>query len=363
MLLSKVEEILKKVGHPVKTGELKELYQAFDAIYNKRNLFKEQGKEETILKQDYIRSVNYKFISDNIRSSIKSGIQEEGLQITLSDGEDTVRVCLFGKSPNQIFKYKNKILRTLQFVLKLKKPSAHIDEIVIFLTDQQKKIEYSKSKTQRLILTSNEVNTGLTSTSLMKNKIVLWREEEVVKVLAHELIHALDMDFGDHEHKMISLFKKTLNVTKKVLLSEAYTEIWARLINCYLCSTSQASFIHNFEIDLVFSMIQFTKITEFSNNSQPIELEKLLYVTDKHTNVFPYYMLCSCLMFSIDGFLSICKSQDNYVNFDEENVKKMHKLFMLCLQNNTFYSLCKKIKNGEKNKELENTMRMTLIEC
>jgi len=362
-MLSKVEKILKKEKKPVKTGELKELYKTFDAIYNKTHLFKLQEKEETILKQDYVSSVNYKFISDNIRSSIKSDIQKEGIQITLSDGKDTVRVCLFGKSTVQMNKYKKKLLRMLQFVLKLKKPSAHIGEIVIFLTDQQKKIEYSESESQQLILTSNEVNTGMTSTSIMKNKIVLWREEEVVKVLAHELIHALDMDFGDHEYKMIKKFKKTLNVTKKVLLSEAYTEIWARIINCYLCSTSLASFIHNFEVELVFSMIQFTKITNMSSNSQPIELEKLLHVTDKHTNVFPYYMLCSCLMFSIDGFLSICKSQENYVNFNKENVDEMHTLFMQCLQNRTFYSLCKKIKNVEKNNELENTMRMTLVEC
>ena len=82
------------------------------------------------------------------------------------------------------------------------------------------------------ILGPNEVNSGLTFLDVHKNgDIILYRKEELLKVLIHELIHSNLIDEKIIFSGSINEFSKLFCVNYNILLNEAFTESFATIIN------------------------------------------------------------------------------------------------------------------------------------
>ena len=81
------------------------------------------------------------------------------------------------------------------------------------------------------VLGPNNVNTGYT-TRCANGNITIYRSEEWFKVLIHESMHYLGLDFSIENHDLKSVFP----IDTDILLSECYAESWARILNVYFTS-------------------------------------------------------------------------------------------------------------------------------
>ena len=83
------------------------------------------------------------------------------------------------------------------------------------------------------ILSAIHVNTGLTRNCERHGEIVVYRTEEWFKVFIHESIHNFNIDFIDSElHEANARLRESFCIPHgDILLFEAYTETWARIIN------------------------------------------------------------------------------------------------------------------------------------
>ena len=97
--------------------------------------------------------------------------------------------------------------------------------ITYYLTDN-KKVQRNR------ILTPDEVNTGSTDLS----GVTVWRKEEVYKTTIHELIHFFKLDYSD-DKKLTEYYRHKYNCISETINSfEAYVDLWAILINSFLCT-------------------------------------------------------------------------------------------------------------------------------
>ena len=82
------------------------------------------------------------------------------------------------------------------------------------------------------ILTNHEVNSGSCMIT-PEYSVINMEEEEVLKVTVHELFHALRNDNYSDNDTCIKHFTSKYGIgSSKINTHEAYTEIWANLINC-----------------------------------------------------------------------------------------------------------------------------------
>ena len=91
---------------------------------------------------------------------------------------------------------------------------------------------------------------------------------------------------------------------------EAYTEIWAELINCYLISqyveqSKQYKFFHTMILlEKTFSDFQSDKIFKYTDlTTKQIDI-------NKETNVLAYYIIKNELYKSLNVFLKICRENN-----------------------------------------------------
>jgi len=240
-------------------------------------------------------------------------------------------------------------------------------------------------KTNLEILSDINVNTGFTYTCKPVNEIVIYRKEEWFKVLIHETIHNLGLDFSNmnilhFNNKIKTIFK----VESEVNLYEAYTECWARIFNCIFCSyyspfingNSYKNFSHNFNfyinMERIFGFLQLVKILKFMglkyedlylNNNELETKRKILY--KEKTNVLSYYIITQVLLNNYQEFMLWCNSSNlSLINFNKtyKNVDEFYKFIEQNYKTNSMMNgiicsedLLKKIKNKK-------SLRMSICE-
>ena len=91
-------------------------------------------------------------------------------------------------------------------------------------------------------LSSININSGLS----YENNIIIYRKEELLKVLIHEMIHILDIDikYENNNNKKKILNKLCIN---NLLINESYVESWANIINIYLTLKENNEIVNNEE--------------------------------------------------------------------------------------------------------------------
>jgi hypothetical protein len=254
------------------------------------------------------------------------------------------------------------------------------------------------------ILNEHHVNTAFTSTCPTDSEIIIYRKEEWLKVFIHETFHNFALDFSDMntdvcDKRILDLFP----VNSEVNLYESYTEFWAEVMNCSLCSfylikdtdyKTESSFLlfkkyFDYFIDLErkYSCFQMVKTLDFMGLSYK-NLYKQDFKSDllrntmykEETNVLSYYVIKTILLFHYSMFLQwssnhnlsllqFKKTDSNLMKFCDfiwkyhksklmmEMVKEMEEYLN---ELKTGLSFSTKNKNIKK-KVLEN-MRMTICE-
>ena len=226
------------------------------------------------------------------------------------------------------------------------------------------------------VLGPAEINGG--STYRNSGEIDCWREQELFKVIIHEMIHSLNNDISYISSENINGFFKSFCIGNSTLIpNEAFTEIQARLFNI---------FIIHFEMYVRFNQISLHQLIEYEQKFSCIQSAKLLNfygfknldgffknngcnkVYNQETSIFSYVLITSALLNNLNIFLSYIHKNDLYLNKNDKvyNTVDIVKLFIQSIKKLSFKKninlIINNIKKINKNKFIKSTFRMTSLE-
>ena len=145
-------------------------------------------------------------------------------------------------------------------------------------------------------LTALHVNSGSCYFTDTVADVCVFRLEECLKVLFHECIHALRFSKIGLCRTVDDVYCERYNLnSKNILLDETYTEIWARLLNCYYISQLGSGddlqkFCSCVALEKIFSLYQANKIIMPQSTKKTMKRVLPRKNLDKDTNVTAYYL-------------------------------------------------------------------------
>lgn len=259
------------------------------------------------------------------------------------DVDITIVFSLFSNRTNMLQRYQSYVPWILHwFILCYKKTSVVCRQpmhLHLYLTPFKKTLPVTKG----VVLDEEHVNTAFTWHCKPNNKMVIYREEEWFKVLIHESFHFFGFENFNKEHEI--LLKTCFPAEIPLYIGEAYSEFWARTLNCFYCafmieknlSRNTVMLNHFYRlmyIESSYSCYQASKVLEYNNLSyQDITGNKMKQYNEK-TNVFCYYVVTSILMYEYQTIMKWCSIHN-------------HNLFTIQLRNSKhFVELLKKLCNS-----------------
>ena len=286
--------------------------------------------------------------------------------------------CTKGK----IALYVKQIILTIYLLLDLLENNITKSlKIIIIPSGEKKEIPNEKND----ILNKNQINSGLTYACVENNEILIYREEELCKVLIHEMFHAFcgDIYFDNFHFKIKNSLREIYFVNSDISLRETFSEFFANLINTMILSLKVSQkddfndFAYNFYIlngyEKMFSLFQSVKILNYMNLTYTDIISNKFTSLKKYrekTNVFAYHILKSLWLFYDNEFINIFMKNNSFVNKNNSNiVKNVLKLIKEKYNQPEFLKMIKvsekklnKIKkNKEKFESLHKSLRMTLF--
>jgi hypothetical protein len=280
-------------------------------------------------------------------------IFENGTQLTLYnvDSENTPNIQLL----SHIIAFMDKLAEEVFKTDVVTKP-----KITIF-SGLQKKILTTIDN----ILCPDNVNSGST---MRGDTIMIWRFEEVYKVLIHELVHFYGIDFyiGDIGYdKLENYISNNFCLSGFDRPNEAYTETLAVLLHTLFISVYMKE---NYSLllrkELIHSCIQVNKILDFFNFKTIDDMYKKNSSTcdaeiDQRTSVFSYYILKTSLLFDVNKIFQFSKLLPT-----KNNISEFLTLISKSIKNPIFISTIKNIKEitNLEDEYIKTNLRMTCLQ-
>ena len=190
--------------------------------------------------------------------------------------------------------------------------------VFFFLTGLKKKMPSSSSD----IINTEHANTAVTRGCVAhNNNITVYRKEEWFKVFMHETFHALGLDFCTLDQSRVDrqlkhIFPVTQNMAE-IRYYEAYTEVWAELMNILFLVFSagireKKEFVESVQqvlsFEISFSLYQGIKVLRHYG----IDFAEIYHQNHQkkyrqlNSCTFSYYVLKTVLLSNISAFLEFC---------------------------------------------------------
>ena len=286
-----------------------------------------------------------------------------------------VEINLLAVNPNETETIALQTYRLLRFLYNYSNTKMKTIKITLFLNKDEKKITNKYE-----ILSPKHVNSAVTYACAEDGEIFLYRREEWFKVLSHELMHSLCLDFSGLDIKgMKENMKKLFNIKSNFELSESYSEFWATIINSVFLSFDisktykkyKENVIMIIDIEKIFSLYQCIKILKYMKiDKYELFINDLSHLYEEKTNVFPYYILKCIILYKYDNFINTCNKENspgNPILFYKSpgNLNCFFNYILKHYQNDELMNDFNKMENIYKNikmAKLKNTMRMTIFD-
>jgi hypothetical protein len=143
--------------------------------------------------------------------------------------------------------------------------------------------------------TYNNINSGV---CFNHNTIVIWRKEEISKVLCHEMVHMLKMDYIKDTRHINNLAEKLFLINKQseTIVNEATTEC----LTVYIISHLNSYFIKNKTVD----ENHIRKLLEFEMKWTCKQMKKIWKYLISHdisfeTDIISYFFIKGLLLFRL----------------------------------------------------------------
>lgn len=314
-----------------------------------------------------------KYIAPTVRKYIDNKIKFR-YDYVLTIKNKIINLCINSDkeiTDNKMDIFLSNLISSIGIVVMLE-PMDKIIDLVIYITPHKKKCDDFK---YRQNFTVDEVNSG--STMCCKEPyIIVCRKEELFKVIIHELIHALNFDIKHDDSYSVNKIKDILNIESPYNMYEAYTEIWANILNAFFIANmiknksreeTFNTFIELLKYEQKWSIFQAAKIMTLTNcRIEPHIRYTSIIELNKYTNVFSYFILRSFIFFRFNDFMRKCRDNNiNYINLNanieffsnyilnltlEVIYNKDYKL--LLKRNKRVLNYLKDLNNHKKNKNL-----------
>ena len=250
-------------------------------------------------------------------------------------------------------------------IIKSKQNKLHLN----ILLGKQKKYIYETDT-----MTPININSG---SSLRGSFVNIWREEELEKVLIHEIQHFYNCDFHafDKGYNELSKFiNKQFSIEGSDKVNESINEVMAIIIHMiyqHIKLNIDLSIIYSYE--MYFTMFQIAKIIVFYGGTSYDSLFKnnQKFITFKQTtSVLSYYVIKGLLLFNINDTLDFLQS--NQLKCSDKNDIIKLKIYIEKIISNTdnntnnniidiVNTIIPAIQELDKSKFIWRTMRMSAI--
>lgn len=248
--------------------------------------------------------------------------------------------------------------------------------IYLYLTSLKKVLPSSNMS----VLDETHVNTAFTSSCPVHSEIVVFRREEWFKVFIHETFHSFGLDFSSMSSSTVNkCVLEIYHVHSQVNAYEAYTEVWAEIMNAVFCAFQDGSpypeFLASFDfyinLERTYSFFQLAKTLRFMGLTYADLISHTsLNLYKEKTNVLAYYVLKTVLLNNYQGFLAWCKKYNLVLpQFNKTNdhliafcafIKRNYKSASMLVGIDASEHFLSRLSG--RNSHLLNNMRMSLLE-
>jgi hypothetical protein len=334
-------------------------------------------------------SINSSRYSEDVKEYIKEkGKSQFVFKFNILNREIAVYFTMFNEEDINSIEIYNKYIRLIIIWLFMcnKYSTSNCSNtlnIFFYLTPFPKVLPKNKNK----VISYEHINTGMTYRCVPNNEIFIYRQEEWFKVLIHETFHSYGLDIGVHDSNAIgSIVREMFPINSTFNIAEAYTETWARILNCCFVAYESISkkTLDEFNLHLqfsiqaekMFSLMQLKKILGhmdltyenlWSSTQISEYMRRNLY--REESNVFSYFILAGIFMNDFETFILWCDTNNtSFIKYRQSHmsVEKFAKLIDSMYKSE---HLTKNIHNiilpNNKNNNYEllnNTGRMSCIE-
>ena len=223
----------------------------------------------------------------------------------------------------------NIILITIYTLLEYYRMTNKNLHIEYFFTDLKKQLDQSKKEK---VLTSSEINSGVTIHYFGKKKIFIYRKEEVEKLSIHEMIHALEIDKNILKYpiKYDNLIKCHYNInhSNDIRIYEAFTETTAVLLNIVIDSLLTKKNVQDLLMNEInFNIFQCKKIMNYFNTDKLFTYDTCTpdnLVWKENTSVLSYFFFKTIGLLNSNYFINNIMNNvkiDNYYHFLKNNTE------------------------------------------
>ena len=191
---------------------------------------------------------------------------------------------------------------------------------------------------------------------IVNGPIVLFRNEECLKVLIHELIHGNFIDYQIIHGEGVKEISSQICTKYPILLNEGFTETFGSLLHMIFIS-----YITKININIIFKNELIHNIMILNKLMNFYHIQKIEDILVSHgcasefkqkTNVFSYYVLKVINYLNINEFLNLFKNNMN----NKYQVKNSFNILFVDFINKKIKDLNKYIKQHKyKNKSLKLT--------
>jgi hypothetical protein len=278
----------------------------------------------------------------------------------------------------------NEIIRRIFFFNEFLKIDKLPSKFIIFLTNNKKEVD--ENVISHMHFKTINVNTAVTN----GHDIIIYRQQELLKSIFHELIHFHNLDFRTIPPELIQYLIKTHNIKEnnEYLLYECVTEALANILNNLFFSRNIKDFTNNLKLEIMFSTFQVAKILhicKYNKWDEFARVDKIDVNSNKINNTNPnkqfkqdscvlsYYILKFYIMINLDSYFKKCL--DTKIKFIQttESFNNLIHIFDLARKNIFIKKIIDSYLNelqtkklitqtGKKTSKINKTLRMTCLE-
>jgi len=293
------------------------------------------------------------FVTEKVLNDIK--LIKKKTSCSFKIGKIHITFTFYYKPSENVDKLINETINLTRFLFSIY-PITNNIEINFYLSDIKKTLPDFLDE-DAFVFGKAEANSGSCLRGGDKSIVNIWRKEEILKVMVHELIHALCIDEFNDTPEIINHYKENYNISSdRINTNEAYTEIWANLINCFWISQK----VKKNQYDLFKTFIALETEHCIFQSSKIFHLTKLKdrnIDINSETNILAYYIIRCELLKELTKFLKFCRVYNK--NYLKINSKQW---FFLLKENTSIKKNDNKVKRLKKTDFKYKTTRMTAIE-
>ena len=322
-------------------------------LYNKLNKYYSNivldNFDYKLTKVKNIKLINTHFIPDKIRLYIHKNLIYK-YNVLYNFKNININIKYFTQTKININTFKI-ILKRIIFMMIISNTYININ-ISIYDTPYKKKFNCNNEKKCGKLNTNN-VNSGLN----YSNNIIIFRKEEYLKLLLHELIHALDLDYKYETTQQNKKIYEKFNINNNnLLINESYVETWAIILNTYcVLQEKNINTLDNFKKllkkELAHSLLQCAKLCVYYNiddfNKIYLNHKNTIYYKD-NVNTFSYHIIKTINLYYLRNYLKNFQS-NNYILNKGYNYELYLQFIVKHRCNTKINLIIEKIKNKNLN--------------